>query len=168
MEDRWLSWAKELQFIAQSALAYCKDGFDRERFERVREISAEIMSEKSGLSLDKVKELFCNEKGYQTPKMDSRGVIVDEYDRVLLVQEADGCWSLPGGWVDVNQTVATNVVKEVREEAGLDVEPLRILAVLERNRHHKPLFPYNVCKVFFLCKVLGGEFHKNIETINCA
>ena len=54
-EEQWLSWAKELQFIAQSALAYCKDKFDRERFERVREISAEIMSAKSGLSHEKVK-----------------------------------------------------------------------------------------------------------------
>ena len=162
-EEQWLSWAKELQFIAQSALAYCKDKFDRERFERVREISAEIMSAKSGLSLEKVKALFCNEVGFQTPKMDSRGVII-ENGRFLLVQESNGAWSLPGGWVDANQTAATNVVKEVREEAGLVVEPVRVLALLERNRHHKPPFPYNVCKVFFLCEVKGGAFEPNNET----
>lgn len=162
-ENRWLSWAKELQFIAQSALTYCKDKFDIERFERVREISAEIMSAKSGLSLDKVKDLFCNEVGFQTPKMDSRALIM-ENDKILLVRERNGLWSLPGGWVDANQTVATNVVKEVREEAGLEVEPVRLLALLERNRHHKPLFPYNVCKVFFLCDVKGGAFTPNLET----
>lgn len=162
-EEQWIAWAKELQFIAQAALTYCKDGFDIERFERVREISAEIMSAKSGLSLDKVKDLFCNEVGFQTPKMDSRGVII-ENDKFLLVQEKDGLWSLPGGWIDANQTVATNVVKEVREEAGLHVEPQRVLALLDRNCRHKPPFPYNVCKVFVLCKVLGGEFTANLET----
>lgn len=164
-EEQWLSWAKELQFIAQSALAYCNDRFDRERFERVREISAEIMSAKSGLSLEKVKGLFCNEVGFQTPKMDSRGLII-ENGKILLVQERNGLWSLPGGWVDLNQTAATNVVKEVREEAGLVVEPVRVLALLERNRHHKPQFPYNVCKVFFLCEVKGGSFEPNNETIS--
>lgn len=162
--DKWLEWAKELQFISQSALAYCKDKFDKERFERVREISAEIMSEKSGLSLEKVKALFCNEEGFQTPKMDSRGVIIED-DKFLLVQENNGLWSLPGGWVDANQTIASNVIKEVYEEAGLNVRPIRILALLERNRHHKPPFPYNVCKVFFLCEVLDGAFKENLETI---
>lgn len=164
-EPHWLSWAKELQFIAQSALTYCKDQFDRERFERVRDISAEIMSVQSNTPFEKVKELFCNENGFQTPKMDSRGVII-ENGKFLLVQEKNGLWSLPGGWVDANQTVATNVVKEVHEEAGLVVEPVRVLAILERNRHHKPLYPYNVCKVFFLCNVISGAFEPNLETIS--
>lgn len=164
-ELKWLEWAKELQFIAQSALAYCKDVYDIERFERVREISAEIMSARSGLSLEKVKELFCDEKGYQTPKMDSRGVVIDDEGRVLLVREANGFWGFPGGWIDANQTVASNVVKELREEAGLLVEPIRVLALLDRNRRHSPVFPYNVCKVFVQCRVLGGEFTENSETI---
>lgn len=166
IEDfKWLEWAKELQFLSQSALAYCKDIYDRERFERVREISAEIMSAASGLSVEQVKGLFCNEVGYQTPKMDSRGVIIED-GKILLVQEADGLWSIPGGWIDVNQTVASNVVKEVCEEAGLEVEPMRLLALLDRNRHHEPPFPYNVCKVFVQCRVLGGEFRENHETIS--
>lgn len=162
---KWIEWAKELQFISQSALAYCKDVYDRERFERVREIAAEIMSVGSETSMEKVKELFCNETGYQTPKMDSRGVIIKDR-KVLLVQEASGLWSLPGGWIDANQTVASNVVKEVFEEAGLNVAPVRLLALLDRNSHNKPSFPYNVCKAFVLCEVMGGEFKANHETID--
>lgn len=163
---KWIEWAKELQFISQSALAYCKDVYDIERFERVREIAAEIMSVGSDTPMEKVKTLFCNETGYQTPKMDSRGVIVKDA-KVLLVQEACGLWSLPGGWIDANQTVASNVVKEVYEEAGLDVVPVRLLALLDRNRHNTPPFPYNVCKAFVLCEVVGGEFKANHETIDC-
>ena len=165
-KQKWIEWAKELQFLSQSALAYCKDAYDIERFERVREIAAEIMSVGSDTPLEKVKELFCNETGYQTPKMDSRAVIIEQ-GKVLLVQEADGRWSFPGGWIDALETVASNVVKETREEAGLDVRPVRLLALLDRNRHNIPPYPYNICKAFVLCKVVGGEFQKNHETIDC-
>ena len=71
-EQKWLDWAVELQSLAQSALYYCKDKFDIERFERIREISAEMLSEASGLPTEKVKEIFCNEVGFQTPKLDCR------------------------------------------------------------------------------------------------
>ena len=70
-DPRWLEWAKELQFIAQAGLTYSRDPFDIERFERIREISAEIMSHQSGLPVEKIKELFCNETGFQTPKLDT-------------------------------------------------------------------------------------------------
>ena len=86
-------------------------------------------------------------------------------DGLPLVREANGFWGFPGGWIDANQTVASNVVKELREEAGLLVEPIRVLALLDRNRRHSPVFPYNVCKVFVQCRVLGGEFTENSETI---
>lgn len=159
----WLDWAKELQFLSQSALAYCKDPFDIERFERIREISAEIMSCYSGLTLNRIKGLFCNEHGFQTPKLDTRAAIF-KGNRILLVHERNDTWSLPGGWVDVLESIKTNTIKEVKEEAGLDVEPTRIIAVQDRNKHNSPPYAYNVCKVFILCKVQGGKFISNIET----
>ena len=85
-EQKWLDWAVELQSLAQSALYYCKDKFDIERFERIREISAEMLSEASGLPTEKVKEIFCNEVGFQTPKLDCRAAIF-KGDKILLVQE---------------------------------------------------------------------------------
>lgn len=163
LQPQWLEWAKELQFLAQTGLTYSKDVFDIERFERIREISAEIISAQSELPLEKVKDLFCNETGFQTPKLDTRAAIFKE-DKILLVKERNGTWSLPGGWVDVNQTVKSNTEKEVEEEAGLKVEATRIIAVQDRNMHNVPPYAYNVCKIFVLCEILSGHFQPNIET----
>ena len=164
LQFQWLEWAKELQFIAQAGLTYTKDPFDKERFERVREIAAEIISLQGRLPLAQVKDLFCNETGFQTPKLDTRAAIFKD-DKILLVEENDGTWSLPGGWVDVMETVKSNTVKEVKEEAGLDVEAVRVIALHDRNLHNQPPYAYNVCKVFVLCEVKGGCFHPNIETV---
>ena len=136
----WLEWAKELQFIAQAGLTYSKDPFDRERFERIRELSAEMMSLQNGLPLEQVKGLFCNETGFQTPKLDTRAAIFKE-GKILLVKERNETWSLPGGWVDVMQTIRSNTIKEVKEEAGLDVEAVRIIALHDRNLHNPPPMP---------------------------
>ncbi len=160
----WLNWVKELQFIAQAGLAYTRDDFDKERFERIREITAEMMSSTAGLPLEKVKDLFCNEQGFQTPKLDSRAAIFQD-EKILLVKERNGKWSLPGGWVDVLETIKTNTEKEVKEEAGLDVEAVRIIAVQDRNRHNHPPYAYNVCKIFMLCELKGGQFVPNLETL---
>ena len=159
----WLDWAVELQSLAQAGLTYCKDVYDRERYERIREISAEILSHMSEIPLEKVKDIFCNETGYQTPKIDTRAAIFKD-DKILLVRESNGTWSLPGGWCDVNVSVGENTVKEVKEEAGLDVEIERLIAVQDRAKHNLPLYAYGVCKVFSLCRVTGGEFKENIET----
>ena len=161
--EKWLQWAVELQSLAQAGLYYGKDRFDLERYERFREIAAEMISYKTEIPLDKVKDLFCNETGYQTPKLDTRAAIFKE-DRILLVRENDGKWSLPGGWVDVNVSVKENTIKEVKEEAGLDVTADRIIAVQDRNKHNHPIYAYGICKIFVLCTVLGGEFQKNTET----
>ena len=161
---QWLEWAKELQFLAQAGLTYTKDDFDKERFVRIREIAAEMVSMQSGLSLSKVKNLFCNETGFQTPKLDTRAAIFED-DKILLVRERNNTWSMPGGWVDVMQTIKSNTIKEVKEEAGLDVEAVRIIALQDRNLHNRPPYAYNVCKVFVLCEVLDGSFQPNIETL---
>ena len=162
---QWLEWAKELQFIAQAGLTYSENTFDRERFQRVREISAEIMSLMSDIPQETIKGLFCNETGFQTPKLDTRAAIFDDEDRILLVKENNGTWSLPGGWVDLMQSVKSNTIKEVQEEAGLDVETVRLIAVQDRNKHNTPPYAYNICKVFVLCKAIGGSFQANAETV---
>ena len=161
--EKWLDWAIELQSLAQAGLTYGKDVYDRERYERIRDISAEILSYKTDISVEKVKNLFCNEVGYQTPKLDTRAAVF-EHEKILLVKENNGKWSLPGGWVDVNLSVKENTVKEVKEESGLDVTADRIIAIQDRDRHNLPAYAYGVCKIFVLCSVLGGEFEKNIET----
>lgn len=161
--EKWLKWAIEIQSLAQAGLAYTNNVYDIERYERLREISAEIISEKSDLSLEKTKDLFCNETGYQTPKIDTRAAIFKD-DKILLVHENNGTWSLPGGWCDVLESVKSNTVKEVREETGLDAVAKKIIAVQDRNKHNKPIYAYGVCKIFVLCDVISGKFEKNIET----
>lgn len=163
MENEWLQWVIELQSLAQAGLTYGKDAYDKERYERIREISAEIMAHKSDIPITKVKDLFCNEFGYQTPKIDTRAAIFKD-DKILLVHENNGKWSLPGGWCDVNVSVGENTVKEVKEESGLDVVAERIIAIQDRAKHNLPLYAYGVCKVFVECSVIGGSFEQNIET----
>ncbi len=161
--EKWLKLAIEIQSLAQAGLTYTDNVYDIERYERLREIAAEIIEEKSNISLEKVKDLFCNENGYQTPKIDTRAAIFKD-DKILLTHENNGTWSLPGGWCDVLESVASNTIKEVKEETGLDVETIKIIAVQDRNKHNKPIYAYGVCKIFVLCNVIGGEFIENIET----
>ena len=162
-EKRYLQWAVDLQSLAQAGLTYGKDPFDRERYTRIREISAEIIAHMTDLPLGTGKDVFCNETGYQTPKIDTRAAIFQE-GKILLVQEKDGRWSLPGGWCDVNVSVGENTAKEVLEEAGLVVIPERIIAVQDRSKHNLPLYAYGVCKIFVQCSVVGGQFEENLET----
>lgn len=165
--EKWLDWAVELQALAQAGLFYTKDRFDKERYERIREIAAEMIAHKSDIPLDKVKDLFCTEIGYQTPKLDTRAAIFED-GKILLVQENNGTWSLPGGWVDVNVSVKENAEKEVREEAGLEVSAEEVIAVQDREKHNLPIYAYKVCKVFILCRKISGSFSKNIETVGSA
>lgn len=161
---KWLDWAVELQALAQAGLFYSKDIYDIERFQRIREIAAEMLVGPSGLPLERVWDLFCNETGYQTPKLDTRAAVFQD-GRILLVQETNGLWSLPGGWVDVDLSVAENTVKEVKEEAGLDVAAKKIIAVQDRKKHNPEIYAHHICKVFVLCDLLGGEFQENSETV---
>lgn len=163
--EKWLQWAVELQSIAQAGLYYGKDVFDRERYTRIREIAAGMLSSQSEFPMEKVEELFCCETGYQTPKLDTRAAVFQD-GKILLVKENNGKWSLPGGWVDVNLSVKENAVKEVKEEAGLDVSADLVIAVQDREKHNKPIYAYKICKVFVLCSVLGGAFQANSETVD--
>ena len=163
-KQKWLDWAVELQALAQAGLFYSKDIYDIERFQRIREIAAEMLVSPTGLPKDRITDIFCNETGYQTPKLDTRAAVFQD-GRILLVQEKNGLWSLPGGWVDVNLSPGENAVKEVKEEAGLDVRADYVIAVQDRKKHNPELYAYNICKVFFHCTKLGGSFCPNSETI---
>lgn len=146
IQDRWVAWSMEIQSLAQAGLTYGKDPYDLERYQRLREIAAEMIAEKADISLEKAKTLFCNETGYQTPKVDTRAAVFAG-DKLLLVREKNGTWALPGGWCDVNQTVAENTAKETLEEAGLRVRPVRLIAVQDRNQHNPPPYAYGVVKI---------------------
>jgi ADP-ribose pyrophosphatase YjhB (NUDIX family) len=165
MEPKWLEWAKSLQAIAQNGLTYAVNEFDIERYEQIRNISAEIMASNSGGDFEFINELFRKEEGYATPKVDVRGVVF-EGNKILLVKEKiDGGWTLPGGWADPNETPAESVEREVFEESGFIVKSKKVLAVYDRTKQgHTPPFPFHVYKLFFLCELQGGSKSTSNET----
>ena len=165
MEPKWLEWAKSLQAIAQNGLTYAENEFDIERYKKIRDIASEMMAENSNGEFEYIKNLFGNEEGYSTPKVDVRDVVFKD-DKVLMVKEkADGGWTFPGGWADPNETPSESVQREVFEESGFEVKVRKVLAVYDRKKQgHTPPFPYHVYKIFFLCELVGGKKSNSIET----
>ena len=167
MNDKWLDFAIRIQSIAQAGIQYGKDQYDKERYEELRKIAAEMISEKTDISVEKVYDLFCNETGYQTPKVDTRAAVFMD-DKILLVHENNGTWSLPGGWCDVDQSIASNTEKEVKEEAGFTVKAEKLIAVQDWRKHNVTNYAYGVVKAFVMCRYESGNFEKNIETTESA
>jgi ADP-ribose pyrophosphatase YjhB (NUDIX family) len=171
MEPVWLVWARELQAIAQTGLTFTKNPHDRERYIAVRSLAAQITVTQSDADFGRVEALFAEQTGYATPKVDVRGAVFDEDRRILLVREISdsGRWTMPGGWADVNQSPSESVIREVREEAGLEVRVRKLAAVYDRSRHaHTPPHPFHVFKLFFICDVIGGIPAPGAETSEVA
>lgn len=164
MSYKWLEWAKKIQAISQSGLSFSGDVYDMERYEELRKISAEIMEQYTDLEMEKVTELFTNETGYQTPKVDVRGAVFI-HDRILMVREkADNKWSLPGGFCDIGLSPSENVMKEIKEESGYDVLVKKLVALIDMNKHAHPPQPYHYYKIFIQCELAGGQAKTGIET----
>ena len=96
--------------------------------------------------------------------MDFTRAAIFKDGKILLVHENNGTWALPGGWCDVDQSIASNTEKEVHEEAGLIVTAERLIAVQDWRKHNVVNYAYGVLKAFVLCRYEGGTFRKNIET----
>lgn len=160
-----MTWAKEIQAIAQAGLFYTNDKYELERYGRLRELSVEIMAQYTEVETEKIRDLFCFERGYQTPKVDVRGAIFKD-DSIFLVQESkDDRWALPGGWADIGLSAKENIRKEMEEEAGLTVDVGRLVAVLDWISNTRRALPYGIYKVVMLCENPRGEFVENIETL---
>lgn len=162
--SQWLDWAKQLQALSQAGHAYSTDKYDLERFDSVADIAHKMLAELSDTPVEKVENLFIPETGYPTPKVDVRaGVIKD--NKILLVREReDNRWTLPGGWGDVCETPTQGVIREVYEESGYVVDNARLVAIKDRAVHdYRPIFPFHIYKMFFLCDFVSGEALTNIE-----
>lgn len=164
MTDKWLIWARKIQAISQSGLAFSKDIYDIERYEQLKELSAEIISEYSEQSTDDIVAVLSNESGYQTPKVDVRGVVFQN-NKILLVKEKfDNKWALPGGFCDVGLSASENVIKEIQEESGFICVAKRLIALLDMNKHPHPQQLFHYYKIFILCEISGGQAACGIET----
>ncbi len=165
-EPDWLTWTREFQAIAQTGLAFSRDPYDRERYERLRALASEIMAARTATPAERIEALFEGEHGYATPKVDVRGAAFDGAGRLLMVREVadNGRWTLPGGWADVNLSPAENVVKEVQEESGYEVRVRKLAAAWDRTRQGHPDRVFSCCKLFFICDVVGGAAATGPET----
>jgi len=164
-EPKWIGWARELQAIAQTGLHFSESEYDRERYRKILEVSIEIFANASDESPTLIRELFEDQTGYATPKVDVRGVVFRD-DKLLLVRErSDGLWTLPGGWADVNDSPSEAVEREIVEESGFYAKAERMLAVFDRAKHgHEPPHPFHVYKLFIRCRLEGGEARTTMET----
>lgn len=164
----WLEWIKKAYAIAQWGLTYSKDPFDLERYEVLKALSVEMMTDFAQMDKSRIEELFAHEVGYVTPKVDVRGVVFRE-GRILMVREKwDGRWTLPGGWADIGLSPAEVAVKEVREESGFEVRPVKLLAMLDKKFFSHPASPYHIYKCFFRCEIVGGQAQTGLESTGVA
>ena len=152
-----LVWARSLQAVAQSGLAYEARVYDVERYEQVRRIAAEMLADPDQLDVDGVEGLFASQVGHATPKVDVRGAVFRD-DAILLVEEAsDLGWSLPGGWADVGESPSEAVEREVLEESGYRARALKLMGVYERDRRASRPHVWHIWKAAFLCELVDGE-----------
>jgi ADP-ribose pyrophosphatase YjhB (NUDIX family) len=168
-EPQWLTIAREVRAIAQTGLAFTADGFDQQRYQRLRELAALMMAQGSASEHESILQLLRQEKGYATPKVDVRGAAFVD-GRVLMVREiSDGKWTLPGGWADVNQSAGECVVREIAEESGFKARASKIAAVYDYQRSgHPPHHIDSIYKMFFICEIIGGEARASDETSDVA
>lgn len=160
----WLEWIKQVHAVARWGLTYAKDPFDLERYEVLQKLSVEMMADFAQLDTTRIEGLFANEVGYLTPKVDVRGVVFQE-GKLLMVQEKwDGRWTIPGGWADIGLSPAEVAAKEVQEEAGLIVKPVKMLAMLDKKFYPHPASPYHIYKVFMHCEIVSGQISTGLES----
>ncbi len=165
MEPVWLKWAKQLAALSQNGLTYAENPYDIDRYQKVRQIAAEMMAAQSDLGTETLLTIFAREEGYATPKVDVRGVVFRDGKILLVKERLDDRWTLPGGWADPCQSPSESVVREIIEESGYETQARRLLAVYDRSKHpHEPLAPFHIYKLFFLCEITGGSSKTSHET----
>jgi ADP-ribose pyrophosphatase YjhB (NUDIX family) len=164
LETNVLEWARKVQAIAQNGLLFTQEPFERERYTQLKDLSDSILAAELDIPLGKARALWEKEDGYVTPKVDVRGGVFDG-DKVLLVRErSDGRWTLPGGWVDVNDAPSEAVVREIYEESGYRAKATKLAMLVDKNRHPHPPSVHHIYKLFFLCDLIGGAPKTSNET----
>ncbi len=159
-----LEWIRKVQAIAQNGLAFSQDPFDRERYLQLQELAVSALHTELDVPLERAAAFWEGEYGYATPKVDVRGAVFED-ERVLLVRErSDGRWTLPGGWVDVNDAPSQAVAREILEESGYQARAVKLAALIDRNRHPHPPSVHHIYKLMFLCELLGGHATTSLET----
>ena len=159
-----LTLIKRLKSLAETGLVYVEDDYARERYEELRDISLKLMGALTNKPFEVLQDFFLAEKDYPTVKVDVRGFVLNDDDEILMAKESvDGKWTIPGGWADIGDTPSEAVIKEIKEETGLDSEPVRLLAIYDKRCHEHPPEPYYIYKLMFLCRITGGTLKHGFD-----
>jgi ADP-ribose pyrophosphatase YjhB (NUDIX family) len=161
---QWLTWAREIQALSQTGLTFAKSEFDMERYRRLIGIAAEIIELHADFPKEQLVAGFLAQPGYATPKIDVRGAVVRDGKILLVKERQDGRWCMPGGWADVGEGPSDAAAREVREESGFLVKPVKVVAVCDANRSGRPLELFHAFKIIFLCELTGGMATESNET----
>jgi ADP-ribose pyrophosphatase YjhB (NUDIX family) len=161
----WLKWAREIEAIGQTGMHFSRDVFDRTRYRRLVGIASEILAQYTSIPGEQIERTYLSQDGYATPKVDVRAVVFMA-NKILMVQERlDKCWSIPGGYADVNEQPSAMVEREALEESGFIVKAHKLVGVYESNHDRVPLTVFHAYKLVFLCEIVGGEGQPGDETL---
>lgn len=164
---QWLTWAREIESLAQTGYYYAIDDYQRERYLRLLQIAAEIVSSHTNLQTHELLDAFNVQKGYITPKIDVRGAVFRDSKLLLVRERRDGGWCMPGGWADVGDTPSEAAEREIFEESGFKTRAIRIIGIYDANRA-PAMDLFHAYKLVFLCQLIGGEAQTSLETSDVA
>lgn len=163
---KWLGIAREIQQLAQTGAAFAVTDYEKDRYKRLTEITAEIVEHHTILEKESVQKVLMEQPGYATPKIDVRAAVFKD-GKILLVQETtDNCWAMPGGWADVGDVPSKVAIRECKEESGFDVKPIKVIGVFDANRVGGRLEFFHAFKIIFLCELIGGKAAPSDETLD--
>ncbi len=166
---KWLRWAREIQQLSQTGLAFAQTEYEKQRYTRLIELASEITVHHTQLNEQEVKNVLMKQPGYATPKIDVRAAVINHEGKILLVKEImDKKWAMPGGWADVGDIPTEVAIRETKEESGYDVAPQKVIGVFDANRGGRPLEFFHAFKIIFLCDLLGGKAATSDETEDVA
>jgi len=165
-EFKWLNIAREIQQLSQTGAAFAVTDYEKDRYKRLTEITAEIIEHHTTLEKESVTKVLMEHPGYATPKIDVRAAVMKD-GKILLVQEStDNCWAMPGGWADVGDVPSEVAIRECKEESGFDVNPIKVIGVFDANRVGGRLELFHAFKIIFLCELIGGKATPSDETLD--
>lgn len=167
-------WAESLAGVARTGLGFTQSQYERERFEEVLKIAGDIKAaaehgldgvvDADGYVAEWMREVGSGVAGYATPKVAVGAAVTNDRGELLLIQRSDsGVWLYPTGWCDVGYSAPEVVVKEVKEETGIDVEPVRLIGVLDGMRLGASRIP--LYSLLFFCRATGGSL--DIHPLEC-
>nr|WP_299386855.1 NUDIX hydrolase [Allomuricauda sp.] len=157
---------KRIKALAETGLVYSENDYDKERYEELKDISLKLMAFMADKPISVIQDFFMPQEDYPTPKVDVRGLVINEKDEILMAKESvDGKWTIPGGWADIGSTPSEIAVKEIEEETGLKTEVVRFLGVYDKQVHPHPPEPYYIYKLIFLCRRTGGQLQAGFDML---